>query len=54
MLDRHCLNSNGSQTFAIGVDGLLIAKGIAKCGVGGREVCQRTTSNMGSGFVLIQ
>ena len=38
MLDGHCLNSNGSLTFAIGVHSLLIAKETAKCGLGGREV----------------
>ena len=38
MLDGHCLNSNGSLTFVIGVDGLLIVKETTKCGFRGREV----------------
>ena len=38
MLDGHCLSLNGSLTFSIGVDGLLIAKETAKCDFRGREV----------------
>lgn len=32
MLAGHCLSLNGSPIFAIGVEGLLIAKEILKCG----------------------
>ena len=38
ILGGHCLNLNSSLIFAIGVEGLHLAKATTKCGFGGKGV----------------